>query len=417
MNKLKLEHRDTCRICGKEEFTKIVNWENIPLSADVLDEISEEGLGEDVYPLDVYLCKECGYVQLLDIIDSEIYENYLYTPSFSKEFLEYVSALSMDIVDTYGPCKVIEIGSSDGLLLKHLQDKSCQVLGFEPSSCLAERANNQYQIPTRNAYFSNNKETTSYIEECMGKADLFIIRHVLEHLDHLDMIIQGIYENLSETGSLIIEVPYLKNIIQENQFYAFFHEHLSYFSLRVLNKLLVKNNFVITNVRTGKLEGGSIVVYASKDKEAYVDNEVGVILEEEDRILSIEEIEKFSKRIHSCINSIRVFVDNMKNQQVKIAAWGAGQRAVTLLNACGLTSDHIQYVIDVNENYQGKYLPGCHIPVVSPRELKKNPVDGIVVFATGYMESIMESNKEFMVSGGRFIRIIPTIEWVDEIDN
>lgn len=413
MSRLKLEHRDTCRICGEKHLTKIVNWESIPLSADVLDEISIKGSGEDCYPLDVYLCEECGHVQLLDIIDAEIYENYLYTPSFSREFLDYVSALALEIVDKYGPCKVIEIGSSDGLLLKHLQDKSCQVLGFEPSSCLAERAIKQYQVHTRNAYFSNNEETATYIESNMGKADLFIIRHVLEHLDDLDMIIQGIYENLSEDGSLIIEVPYLKNIIQENQFYAFFHEHLSYFSLHVLNKLLLKNEFIITNVKTGKLEGGSIIVYASKNKESNVDKEVDSILEEEGRILSIKEIKKFSKSIHSCIYSINTFVDGMVSQQVKLAAWGAGQRAVTLLNACGLTSEKIQYVIDVNENYQGKYLPGCHIPVVSPKVLEKSPVDGIIVFATGYMESIIKSNKEFIASGGRFIRIIPTIEWVE----
>lgn len=389
-----------CRICGSkgEKYHSLFRWD-LPLAADIKD----KPISCKRYSVEPVICTECGHVQLKDTLDIDMYDNYLYTPSFAKEFQEYISEFA-DFVDHLNVEKrVVEIGSSNGYLLKAMQKRGWEVLGFEPSSVLANEAG-QNGVPTIQRCFGN-EESVQNIKK-WGTPNVVIMRHVMEHLDDLNGIVSAVGDILQE-GMFVIEVPWLLKIIKEKQFYAFFHEHLSYFSITVLRNLLKKYGFDVMDVKENSLEGGSIAVYAYKGKNMCCNEKnVSTYLELEKEWCSIEKVRSFSDEVNQQIGRIKEIVDVEKKSGRKVAAWGAGQRGVTLLNICGFKQTDIDYIIDVNENYWWKYVLGVDIQIVPPSWLEDHYVDSIIILATGYADEIISENSNYLCQGGRFIRII-----------
>lgn len=390
-----------CRICKGGGYSTIVE-KTVPLAAEVHNEPSKKIRR---YPLHVVRCLKCGHIQLKEAVDADLYDNYLYTPSYAKGFVEYIDNFVEEINRVYSEKKqptVLEIGSSNGYLLKRMKNSGWRVLGVEPSDKLVEDSLKQ-GVDTIRGYFG--KDMTEEIGKRIVQPDVIVLRHVLEHLDCLEEIITAI-KNILGNGRLIIEVPYLKRIIEEKQFYAFFHEHLSYFSVTALYNLLSKGGLYIHKVYENDLEGGSILISADSDAEFRIEDNVKKYLENEKELLTEEKIEFFRKNIEDDINSIKEIIVQAERNNKSVAAWGAGQRGCTLVSFCNLQCDSIRYVIDVNENYWGKYIPGTDIPIVSPDTYKNSMVDEMIIFATGYADSIIKENHEYEKLGGTFIKIV-----------
>ena len=202
-------------------------------------------------------------------------------------------------------------------------------------------------------------------------------------------------------------MPWLLKIIKEKQFYAFFHEHLSYFSITIIYDLLKKYGVEIIDIRENNLEGGSVAVYAHKGNGICGNaGKISSYLELEKQWCSIKAITDFAVEANLQIGKIKEIIAAEKKADRKIAAWGAGQRGVTLLNICELNQVDIDYIIDVNENYWWKYVMGADIQIVPPSWLKEHHVDSIIILATGYADEIIAENGEYLRKGGRFIKII-----------
>lgn len=391
-----------CRICDNadgEGLSSVFEVE-VPLAADVTEQPMTR---MKKYPLHVVRCNKCGHVQLRETLDHAFYGEYLYTPSYASGFAEYIDRFVSKLCETINKSdrSVIEIGSSNGFLLSKLQDCGWTVLGVEPSEVLSEEANRN-GIKTYKGFFS--KESLADIKNMMGKPDVIIIRHVMEHLDNLNSIVDAIKDILGD-GLLLIEVPYLQRIITERQFYAFFHEHLSYYSVTTLRYLLGNKGIYIHRVFENDLEGGSILIAANTIEATMDGDNINLYLDKENTSLSAESIESFSDGIIQSINSMKHIIAKAKNEGKKIAAWGAGQRGCTLINICGFQSGDISYVIDVNKNYWKRYVPGTDIQIVPDDYYIEHPVDIIIIFATGYAESIISENQRFSRNGGQFVTI------------
>lgn len=402
-----MEHRNSCRICGCTDLKTVMHWDRIPFAANVLD--AEQVGGEAVFPLDVHYCPACGHVQLLDMIDDSIYQRYAYVPTYVGSLDEYLRSTAKEIAHHFGAKNVVEIGSSTGRLLSYLKEEGCNVLGFESSTQIAAAAN-ENGIPTVCDYFTG--ESSRQISHYMDKADICIIRHVMEHLDDLDAIMEAFGETLGREGILMIEVPYLESILAQKQFYSFFHEHLSYFSLTTLNTMLNRHDFTMHTVKMSPVGGGSLVVYASRRDGIVPDETVTAMLEAEKSALTLARLEDFAAEIAADIAGIHEFVNKALAEGKTLAAWAEGQRGAMFLNMCGLTPEQISYAIDENPNCTGKFLPGCHIPLVNRQHFLEHPVDGLLVLSIEYLDAMMDDNRDFLAQGGRFVRITPKIEWV-----
>lgn len=388
-----------CRICGGKIYHTLFQW-NIPLAADVRDQ-AEDGIK---YPVEPLICMECGHVQLKESIEYK-YNDYLYTPFYSDEFKEYIAAFTDCLNRRLAKGKrVIEVGSSNGYLLGQMKSKGWDVLGFEPSLPLAAAAEEK-GVHTEQMYFGS-EESLNYIKN-WGTPDVIIIRHVMEHLDNLNVIVQMVSDIL-DNGIFVMEVPWLLRIVEEKQFYAFFHEHLSYFTVTAIQNLLDNHGLSIIDIEENNLEGGSIVVYAGKSNIWEKSKEkISAYLEREKACCSVEKMKEFAEEISGQINKIKQLVKEKRTSGKRLAAWGAGQRGVSLINICGLTSREIDFIVDVNENYWWKYILGeSNIQIVSPDFLRNHFVDYIMIFATGYADEIISANSEYLNHGGEFIKII-----------
>lgn len=275
------------------------------------------------------------------------------------------------------------------------------MLGIEPSAPMVEMAR-QKGVNTIHGYFE--KAMAEEIRKQIGTPGVMILRHVLEHLDHLEEIISLIRQILGN-GLLVIEVPYVQKAIQENRFYDFFHEHLSYFSVHALSRLLRTKGFTIHHVYETPEVGGSILIFADGDSTAGSDDNAEDNYWDEQDLLSAERIAAFSNGIPKNISRIKATVEDAKTAGKTVAGWGAGQRGCTLIAACEFQSNDLKYVIDANENYWWRYVPGTDIQIVPPEYYRAHMVDEMLIFATGYADSIKKANQEFEHLGGHFVRI------------
>lgn len=147
-------------------------------------------------------------------------------------------------------------------------------------------------------------------------------------------------------------------------------------------------------------------IVANSDANVYDDDNVEKYIQDELISLSEDRIISFSKKISESVDRIKQIVEGAKKEEKTVAAWGAGQRGCTLIGMCSFTSDDLKYVIDVNKNYWNKYVPGTDIRILPPEAYQDSHVNKIIIFSTGYADSIIAENKKFLDAGGEFIKIV-----------
>ena len=398
-----------CRLCEGARLEKFLSLPALPLAG--LPVAHQAGV--ETYPLHAYQCMECGLVQLTDIISPDVYADYLYTPSHAVGFRDYVDELAATLVGAYGVGRVVEVGSSDGQFLRACQMRGCAVLGFEPAKRLAAQAQ-AAGVPTLAAYFT--RANVHHIPLHFGRASFVVIRHVMEHLPDFTDVLGAVSAALDpRRGVLVIEVPYLGNIVDEGQFYAFFHEHLQYFSLQAMEQILRRNGFTVIAAKKVFPEGGSMLVYATPFESELarpLSAEVRAAFAGDEKLARGETMRAFGASFAAYVANFKAFVHRARADGQRLAAWGAGQRGISLLNLCEFGPEDFAYIIDVNPGYHGLRTPGSNIPIVGPEQLRRQTVDGVIVFASGYLDSIRAEHGHFEAGGGRFARIVPELAWI-----
>jgi len=381
--KISFSSSDTCRICGSHNFETLLDFNAMPILAEPVKPGNTVSSG----PLTVLNCKDCGYVFLKEVIDCSIYNDYIYTPQSSDEVVEYlrnfVHNAKTELGLKPGQCG-LEVGSGDGSLCREFNNSGIKFTGIEPSKMLCNISRQKNQVETYNDFLGIK------LAEGLDKVDLVVVRHVLEHVNDFTSFFQAIDRCLKHDGTLLIEVPYLGDIVCQKQFYAFFFEHLSYFSVSSLESLLKLFNFYINRVEFVSPEGGSILVYATRKpstprQERPDFNHASLAL------------------LRSAFFSFRLKFETLVRESGPIAAYGAGQRGITLLNLLGASSKNVVAVFDENPGYHGLYTPQSGIPVRSPEEMTMERVSGkVLILASSYDDQIRNKYKHM---GSRFVSL------------
>jgi|GEM_PF-2960915 len=374
---------EKCRICGSNNLETLLGFNVMPFLAEPIK--SEESISSG--PLTVLNCKDCGYVFLKEVIDGAIYNDYIYTPQSSDDVVEYLKNF-VRYVETGlglkpGQCG-LEVGSGDGSLCREFNNVGIKFTGVEPSKMLCNISQQKNKVETYND-FLNIK-----LAEDINKVDLVAVRHVLEHINDFSSFFQAIDKCLKPDGSLLIEVPYLGDIVCQKQFYAFFFEHLSYFSVSSLQNLLKHFDFYIDRVEFVYPEGGSILVHATRRFSH-----------------SQQERSDFSdacpSQLRDSFTSFQLKFENLINEAGPIAVYGAGQRGITLINLLGVSNSNVVAVFDENPEYHGLYTPQSAIPVKSPDEMTMENVSGkVLILASSYDKQIRNKYKHM---ANRFVSL------------
>ena len=407
-----------CRFCDILLEQVVVDLGKTPLANSFLSEkmLNEK---EEFFPLKVLVCKKCYLVQLKEVeTPQNIFTNYAYFSSYSKSFLDHAKNYVNMSIDRFHIDKnnfVVEIASNDGYLLQFFKEKNIPLLGIEPAKNIAKIAEKK-GINTVNEFFG--KELSEELIKKYKKADLLICNNVIAHVPKINDFVNGLKILTSENGVITIEFPHLMELVDHNQWDTIYHEHFSYFSFFVMQKILEKNRLKIFDVEKIATHGGSLRVFCthSENKKIEIKDSVNNLLklEREKGMMEIPYYQNFSKKVIGSINQFTDFCNQMKKEGKIIVGYGAPAKANTLLNCCGVNQDTIEYVVDLSPHKQGLYLPGSHIHIKSPEEIKKLKPDFVIIFPWNLKEEIMKQIQFIRNWGGKFVIPIPKLQIIDK---
>jgi 2-polyprenyl-3-methyl-5-hydroxy-6-metoxy-1,4-benzoquinol methylase len=230
-----------CRLCGGGDFQEIYRAASVPVAGIYYDE--NEDPKNVAAPITLLFCNSCGLFQLKETINPDIYHDYNFAGSQNPSYDSHLRKLADKLVNEYGIAngRVFEVGASDGALLKHLAEiGKNEVMGIEPSEKLRSLAEISGTRVIHGYFNSKFVESSS-----IGTFDCVIIRHVIEHIDDLADMIFSLRRILNDNGLLVVETPDVDKMIQNQLFSNIFHEHLNYFSVSSISKLLSKGGFEI----------------------------------------------------------------------------------------------------------------------------------------------------------------------------
>jgi hypothetical protein len=397
-----------CRACQQQTLKLFLSLGQIPLvnafvASDALD------IEEKRFPLDVVYCTECGMVQLADVVPpSEMFSDYPYFTGASDPMRRHFDSMTDEIVESIEMTEgdiAVDIGSNDGTLLMQYPDWVSK-LGIEPSSNLAEDAEGN-GITTICEFIS--EEVAEQTVAKYGNASVVTATNVFAHVDDIRGFLRSVRVLLGDSGVLVIEAPYLRDMLDHVEFDTIYHEHLSYFAVRPLLSVFESQGFEVADVKRVPVHGGSLRIYArpsanakhSAVAEAFVADELESGLGSERPYL------QFAQDVKAIRTRLLELLGSLKESGKIISAYGAPAKGNTLLNYCGISTDVIDYATDTTEAKQGKYTPGTRIPVVDPSMLIAKTPDYALLLAWNYKDAILEKESDFRGNGGKFIVPIP----------
>ncbi|HET6329276.1 MAG TPA: class I SAM-dependent methyltransferase [Holophagaceae bacterium] len=404
----------TCLSCGAELKRGFVDLGTSPLSNAFLS--PERLAGAELHhPLKTFVCERCLLVQLPrherreNIFDG----NYAYFSSFSETWLEHAKAYAAKMIPAAAlgaGSLVVEIASNDGYLLRWFRDAGIPVLGIEPTRNTAEAAM-ALGIPTRVAFFGRTLADELRAEGL--QADLMAANNVLAHVPDIHDFIEGFSILLKRGGIATFEFPHLLQLMRQNQFDTIYHEHFSYLSLHVVERILAAHSLAVYDVEELGTHGGSLRVFAS---HASASRPVGARVDavrSAERAAGLDRLsgyDGFAKRVERVKDDLLRFLLQAKQEGKSVAGYGAPAKGNTLLNYCGVRSDLLAYTVDRSPHKQGRFLPGVRIPIFAPERIAETQPDYLLILPWNLKDEIMDQMAAIRSWGGKFVLPIPRLE-------
>ena len=379
--------------------------------------VKDKFISQSLYPLDVYLCHNCGHLQNLDVVDPKIlFGNYTYQTEHSLGLVEHFKKYAVHVLDKLHlsyPIFIMEIGSNDGSLLKEFLSLGHQVQGIDASSAVAEKANKR-GVPTISDFFSF--ELSQEIKARHGLAGLVCANNVYAHADNLRDITKGIRNVLSEDGVFVFEVSYLPDMVTNMVFDTIYHEHVSYHTLNPLETFFNSLDLTLFDVERIKTKGGSIRGFVQPlSSGKHERSEALIQLMQEEVSLGYDKLDiyhSFATKIAACKKNTYKLMQVISPDLSSIAGYGASTTTTTLIYNYEL-ENILSVIYDDNPIKFGTFSPGAHIEVFSSADLIKHFPKVVVILAWTYAKSIVKRNIQYLEMGGAFIIPLPDPRIID----
>ncbi len=404
--------RTACRFCGAPVDAVFADLGMSPLANSYLAPDRVNAM-EPFYPLRALVCGNCFLVQLEEFESPErIFSDYAYFSSYSSSWLEHSRRYTEQMIERFaldGASHVVEIASNDGYLLQFFQERQVPVLGIEPAANVAEVAV-QKGIPTLVEFFGVQTATSLATESA---ADLLLGNNVLAHVPDLNDFVAGMKVLLKPGGVITMEFPHLMRLVEENQWDTIYHEHFSYLSFLTVSRVFEAHGLRLFDVEELPTHGGSLRIYgAHADDDGKPDTEAARELRERERAAGYEQLDTYlgyGGRVQEDKRQILSFLISLKREGLRVVGYGAPAKGNTLLNYCGIGPDFIDYTCDLNPHKQGHFLPGSHIPIRSPEQIREDRPDVVVILPWNLKDEIVGQLDFVREWGGRFAARTPEL--------
>ena len=406
-----------CRFCGHDLIHSVIDLGMSPLCESFVSQENNNDM-EKFYPLHAYICDHCWLMQLEEFVSpGEIFSDYAYFSSYSASWLEHARKYTELMIDRFKinlGNLVVEIASNDGYLLQWFVEKGISVLGVEPAANVAEVAREK-GIRTEVQFLGKN--TAKTMAGKYGKADLLIGNNVLAHVPDINDFVEGLKEMLGMDGVITMEFPHLQRLIEGNQFDTIYHEHFSYLSLVAVNRIFDSHGLTIFDVDEIPTHGGSLRIYGrhKENDKRMVTNRVTELLRRELELgfETLAYYANFKEKVKETKRILLDFLIDAKRKGKTIVGYGAPGKGNTLLNYCGIRTDFLDFTVDKSPYKHYKLLPGTHIPILPPDEIKKIKPDYVLILPWNLRKEITKEHKYIEDWGGKFVVPIPELTIIE----
>ena len=347
-------------------------------------------LPEITYPLKVFVCPKCWLMQLPAhaAADELFTADYVYFSSTSSTWCAHAERFVASAVErlALGPeSQVVELASNDGYLLQYFRQRGIPCLGIEPTHASAEAARAK-GITTIERFFGLALATE------LEPADLVVANNVLAHVPDINDFVAGIARLLKPNGRASIEFPHLLPLLANTLFDTIYHEHYSYLSLGTVVRIAAAAGLAVVDVEELPTHGDSLRVWLAPQGSAESTAAVAALLAAETAggLETLEAFAGFQRRAEAAKHGLLEFLLQAKREGRRVLGYGAAAKGNTLLNFAGIRADLLPAVADRAPSKQGRYLPGSHIPVISPEQLATEPADALLVLPWNLIEELRQ---------------------------
>ena len=399
-----------CRSCGSTNLTNILSLGlQYPSNFIELNSISDK---REQIPLELIFCekKDCGLLQLKHTASREsLYKKYWFRSGLNEKMVEALKDITKSVEKRISLSEndiVLDIGCNDGTLLRSYQSK-VRLVGFEPASNLVDEAKEGTELIINN-FFSFYEFVQHFPNE---RIKVITSIAMFYDLEDPNSFVSDIVNCLDQDGIWIIQMAYLIPMLELNAFDNIVHEHLEYWSLKSLKRLLEEHDLEIFDVELNDVYGGSfrIFVKTKKNDKINIQNSVDEFLKKEDEF-GLEKKEtylNFANRVNSLKNKLNDFIKKEISNGKLIYAYGASTKGNTLLQFYNLNNKLISKAADRDSKKFGKMTVGSNIPVISEEQARDEKPDYFLVLPWHLVDFFKERENEFLNNGGKFIVPLP----------
>lgn len=418
-------YKTSCRGCGSTKLKKILDLGEQPLA----NSFTKEPNNLPKYPLELMVCEDCNLTLLSYVVPpEEMFSSYLYTSSTSETQKKHWKTYAEEVFEPFAhfnKVDVLEIASNDGYLLKQFQELGANVVGVDPAVNLALQATAD-GIPTIRGYWGEQTFKVLKEDYFPDGCDIICANNVLAHVDDVNSFAKYIKKALKPHGIATIEAPWAYNFFKNVEFDTTYHEHLSYFLIKPLQKLFRNNDLMVYHIEEQEIHGGSIRLYITHySSEITPSGNYFKLVDMEQEYYSMSSYDDFKGKVEKIRDDFwglmyKIENSNLMNKMIgsgkinsdRLCAYGAAAKGNTLLNYLGYVdvSLLIDFIVDENLLKQGLYTPGTNIPVVDINTLKDFK-GYCLITAWNFKEEIMKKVKTISPDI-KFIIPIPEMEVV-----
>ena len=399
----------TCRICTTE-LKDIIDYGKMPIANGFVKNSEDQ---EYTFNLAAYFCPQCLMVQIGDTVEPEkmFHDHYQFVSSTSAAMAVHFEEQANEIIDSLKEKSdpfVVELGSNDGIMLRHIAKKEIRHLGIEPSANVAEMSE-KIGVQVLKKFF--NQETAKNILDKNGSADVICGSNVTCHIEDLNSVAEGVNILLKEDGVWFFEDPYIYDIVQKSSFDQMYDEHIFYFSGLSVQNLAKKHGMQLVDMKHQDVHGGSMRYYIKKGNnntispsvDEYISKEKALNLDIQDGYL------QFRDNVNAVCFDLKNLLTKLHKEGKSVAGYGATSKSTTLLTYAKIGPDLIAYISDNTPSKIGLLTPGTHIPVKPHDEFIQNPPDFTVLLAWNHKREILKNENEYRKNGGKFITFFPKV--------
>ena len=402
-----------CRISGSTNLVTVLSLGEQYLTG-VFPKSPEEVITRG--PLDLVWCPDSGLLQMKQSysLDEMYGDNYGYRSGLNASMVRHlqlkINTLER-LVKPAGNDLVIDIGSNDATSLKAYHGKFRKV-GIDPTGkkFIEFYTDDIFLIPD---FFSAAAFKKAYPND---KAKIITSIAMFYDLESPMDFVKDIEAVLADDGVWHFEQSYMPSMLRTNSYDTICHEHLEFYSFKVVKSILEKCGLRVIDVQMNAINGGSFAVTACKKAASYISNQpiINWMLKQEENmgLDTPKPYREFEERVFRHRNNLTELIEALVADGKKILGYGASTKGNVLLQFCGFTTRHIPYIAEVNKDKFGSFTPGTKIPIISEKEAKAMNPDYFLVLPWHFKNSILEREKEYIEKGGKFIFPLPEIEIV-----